>query len=152
VSIVAGTPTAFWRRLERPAIQNRRSRLLHPFINLAHQHAQVVNHVLKHASLQPPLRLLIHCMPWRQVVGYHAPLHARAHNVTQTIEYLAQRVLSLWNIFSHQGQVQRHKRPRIIGYVTKIAFSCYALSIPQSRMKVPSRLQQVRNLGRADSC
>jgi hypothetical protein len=126
VAIVAGTPTAFWRRLERPAIHNRCSRLLHPVINLAHQPAQVVNHVLKRASLQPPLRLLIRCMPWRQVGGHHVPLHARARNVTQTAEYLAKRVLSLWSIFSHQGQVRRHKRPLIIGYITKTAFSCHA--------------------------
>jgi len=59
-----------------------------------------------------------------------------AHQHTQ----VARRVLPLWSIFRHQGQVGRNERPFVVRYVAQIRFSCHALSIPYPDLKVHNRL------------
>jgi hypothetical protein len=103
VPIITRTSAAFRCRLKCSAIENHHTRLLHPVIDLPHQHAQVVNHLLEHASFHSALRLLLHGMPWRQVVRHHAPLHAGAHDISQAVEHLAQRVFPLRRVFAHQS-------------------------------------------------
>jgi hypothetical protein len=50
-----------------------------------------------------------------QMLG-EAPLHARAHNIPQTVEDFPQRVHSLREVFRHQHQVGRNERPLVITY------------------------------------
>jgi hypothetical protein len=73
---------------------------------LAHQHRQVVNHVLKHAGLQPELRLLVRRGSRQRGLGHHTLLHTLTHNVAQAIGHLAEGVFVLWDVFSHQPQTR----------------------------------------------
>jgi hypothetical protein len=61
----------------------------------------------------------------------------------QAVEHLAQGVFPLRSILAHKRQVGRHKRPLIIGHITRISFSFHALSIPYSGTKVHNRLYKV---------
>ncbi|RCK74718.1 MAG: hypothetical protein ANABAC_1435 [Anaerolineae bacterium] len=69
-------------------------------------------------------------MPWRQVIGHHAPLCLRAHDVAQPIEDFAQRILSLRGFFGHESKVGRNKRPLIVRNITRVGFECHTSILP----------------------
>lgn len=135
--IVAGPLTAFWGRLQRSAIENRRRRLFASTRGQAQQGPQIVDHRFEHASTNPTLGLLIDRVPRRQVVRHHPPGCPSADQPAQAIEHFAQLVVSLGRIFAHQGQVGGREGPFIISYVTWVCFSFHLVSIPAlSSLKV----------------
>ena len=73
--------------------------------------AQIVDHFLEYSRLYPPLRLLVDGRPRRKVVGHVAPRRACSHYPPQSVEDLAQVVLALGCILSHESQVRSHEVP-----------------------------------------
>ena len=54
---------------------------------------------------------------------HHAPLAAAAHDVAQSVEQLAQRIIPLGRIFPHQHQIGTAKIPFCIADVTGVGGS-----------------------------
>ena len=78
---------------------------------LPSERAQIVDHILEYSRFYPPLRLLVDGLPRRKVVGHVAPRRACSHHPPQSVEDLAQVVLALGCILSHESQVRSHEVP-----------------------------------------
>jgi signal transduction histidine kinase len=124
--VVAAAVAALGRALQRAAVEDRRRRLLVPAIQEPQDAAQVLGHRVEHARRDPPLRLLVHGRPRRQVVGHHPPSLAAAHDVTHAVEYLAQVVLTLRGVLGHERQVGRHEVPLLVRHVAGVRLPCHA--------------------------
>src|SRR5215210_108225 len=74
------------------------------------------------ASIQRS-RLLLDCIPRRQIIGQHPPGSPGAHKVTQRIKHLPQRMLALRSVLLHQTQIWSHKFPFLIADITRIWLS-----------------------------
>src|SRR5829696_4994436 len=116
-SIVAAPRTALRRALQGAGVQYGCCRIGRSALRKAQKYAQVVDHRLEDASLQPPPRLLVDGFPRRQVVWHIAPGRAGAHYPPQSIEHLTQVVVALWSVFSNERQVRGNKRPLFVGNV-----------------------------------
>jgi hypothetical protein len=68
-----------------------------------------MNDVVEDARLEQALRLLMHGVPGREVIGHHAPGDAAADDVAQRVEDLPQGMLALGCVFAHERQIRRDK-------------------------------------------
>lgn len=114
VSVPGGASATLGRRAECPAVEHHGRRFLGPARSQAQHGAQVVDQTLEAAGPQPALRLVIHGVPGRQIVGHRAPSHAVAHDVAQPVEHLPQTVLTLVGGLGQQRQVRGDQRPFFI--------------------------------------
>lgn len=73
-SVVSPSGTAFWGRLQCPAVHNRRRWRRGHTPSQPEQLAQVVRHRFKNALGEPSLGLLVDGCAWRKVVRPIAPL------------------------------------------------------------------------------
>src|SRR5215212_5207154 len=124
VSVVAATMAALGSGSQRARVQYGRRRLRSPILRKPQKHAQIVDHLLEDACLDPALRLLVDCLPRRQVVGHVSPRGAGAHDPPQPVEYLAQVVGALGSVLPDKREVRGDKRPLLVGNVAWVWFSC----------------------------
>src|SRR3712207_1640026 len=115
--VIAAPRAALRRGLQGAGVQYGCRRIGRSALRKPQEYAQIVDHLLEYASLQPPPRLLIDGFPWRQVVWHIAPGRAGAHDPPQSIERLAPVVVALWSVFSNERQVRGNKRPLFVGSV-----------------------------------
>ncbi len=120
IAIVAGTVTTFGRGLQGAAIEDDGGRLCGSLHRHPQNLAQIVRHGFKTARLDPALRLLMHRIPRRQVVGDHPPGTSRPNHVTQRVEESAQSVITLRRLFFHQGQIRSAKGPLLIAHIARV--------------------------------
>src|SRR6478735_1298156 len=129
VPIPAGPAATLDCRLEGTTIQDSGTWLCCFAFCHTQQTTQVMHQLFKNACCQPALRLLIDCMPRRQVVGHHPPRRSGSYDVAQTVKHFAQRMLPLRCFFTHQGQIGCNQRPFFVTYVTWVCFSFHPFSI-----------------------
>ena len=91
----------------------------------AQQGTQIFRHVFKTTRAQPALRLLLHGVPRRQIVGHHPPRTTRAHKPPQPVEEFAQGMFALRRVFFHQRQIRRAERPLFVAHITRITLACF---------------------------
>ncbi len=123
VPVVTGTSAALHTALERARVQDDGSGICRPFHRQAQNSAKIMRHCLEHTGLHPALRLLEHNPEGWQIVGQQAPRAARAHQATQGVVNLPQRVFSLGRILPHQAQVRRGKRPLLIRNIARVSLA-----------------------------
>src|SRR5215217_5869666 len=114
---------ALRRGLQGAGVQYGCRRIGRSALRKPQEYAQIVDHLLEYAGLQPPPRLLVDGFPRRQVVRHVAPGGAGVHDPPQSIEHLAQIVVALWGVFSNERQVGDNKRPLFVGNVAWVCFS-----------------------------
>src|SRR5215207_5606712 len=71
--IVAAPRAALRGRTQGARVEYGGRRLGCPALRKAQEYAQIVDHLHEDACFEPPLRLLVDCLPRRQVVGHIAP-------------------------------------------------------------------------------
>ena len=103
------------------ASSSYRDRLAFAPGKLAQQNAQILDHDLETARIDPSPHLLIDRCPRRQIVGQKAPVAARLGNVAKCVEHIAQRVVSLRSVLATQRQIRDYKRPLLVRYIARIA-------------------------------
>lgn len=114
VTVVARTPTALGRRLDRTTVQNRRQWLGLPLGGATQEHAQVMDQRLEAFGRHPAAQLLVDHWPRRQIVRQHTPVHAGLHQVAQPVEDLAQSMLPLADVFEQLRKVGRDAGPFLV--------------------------------------
>ena len=87
------------------------------------QHAQIVDHLLEDARIDPSLCLLVDGLPRRQVVGHVSPRRAGAHDPSQGVEDLAKVVIALGCVLSDERQIRSDERPLLVGNIARVWFS-----------------------------
>lgn len=107
---------------ERAGVEDGRRGLRRSAPRNPQEYAQIVDHLLEDARLEPPPRLLVDGLPRRQVVG-HAPWRASSHHPPETIEHFAQIVVSLEGVLPDEREVWGDKRPLFVGNVARVRFS-----------------------------
>jgi len=80
----------------------------------------------EHACLAPSPRLLIDSGPRREIMRQKPPLTAGLDHVTQRVEQLPQRVITLRRVFAHQAQIGQQKFPFHIRNIAGIRLPCRA--------------------------
>src|SRR4051812_21622025 len=88
--------------------------------------------LFENSRLDPTPSLLINNRPRWKVVWQKAPLATRLHEVTQSIEELAQRIIPLGRIFPHQRQVGEKKPPFHIRDSARIRLPCRVYALTQA--------------------
>jgi len=127
--VIARAVPALGRGAERPAVQDRRRRLGATARLQPQQHPKVVHDRLEDTRRQPPPRLGVDNIPWRQVVGHPAPGRARLDHVAQPVEHLAQLMPPLPRSLWQQHKVGRNQRPFLIRHVGGIGFASHARNL-----------------------
>ena len=101
--MIVRPPTATFRsRLDRPAIENRRRWRAVPTGGNPDDLPEIVGHRLEATRRNPPSGLLVNRRPRWEIVEHHSPMAAGLDQPTQGVENLAQVVLSLRRVLSHQ--------------------------------------------------
>jgi len=121
VAIVSRTVSTLRRRLDGAPIQDDGRGLTVLLSNQAKDLSQIMGHRFETSGFDPSLRLLLHRIPWCQIIGYHAPGTSRPHHVAQGVEDGSHRVIALWRIFFHQREIRGAKRPLFIGNIAGIS-------------------------------
>jgi hypothetical protein len=88
--VIAAKPPPVPARIKIKPAMNCRCGLSIPAFGQTRKFTQVMGHGFEAARTHPPLRLLVHHLPGRQVVGHHAPLATATHDVTQRVEHFPQ--------------------------------------------------------------
>jgi hypothetical protein len=73
---------------------------------------------------QPALRLLVDCLPAREVMRQHAPLRPGADQPAQAVVDFTQVVFALQGVRRNQAQVGRDERPFIVGDIGWVGLAC----------------------------
>jgi len=89
-AVIASPRTAFRRRTQGAAVDDRRRGLRIASGGDAQEGAQVLRKRLEDTRRQPTLRLLLHGEPGRQIIGHGAPSYAVTQYVAQAVEKLTQ--------------------------------------------------------------
>jgi hypothetical protein len=74
----------------------------------------------KQPTFTPVTCLLMSGEPTRQLMKQHPPGSTGSHDVEQTVEEIAQGMITLLRIFSHQAQIGRTKGPFLITDIAEI--------------------------------
>ena len=127
VAVVTSAMSALRGRLNGASIENHRRRAAVFIGHQSQDFAQVMRHCLKAASLDPSLSLLLDRVPRSQIIGNHTPRTTRSHHVAQSVKDRTHRVIALWRILLHQGEIGSTERPLFIGNVAGITDPTTAL-------------------------
>src|SRR5215467_10785342 len=117
-SVVARSRAAFRTGLKRAAIKDGSRWLLLTPCRHAQELAQVVDHHLEHACLEPALSSADRPPP--TVAAHWAACERRAPARTiqrRPLSHVTQRILPLWGLFAHQGQVRSDKGPLVVAHI-----------------------------------
>ena len=119
VGVLASRPCAW--RIHALAIDNTGTRQHLPLIAQAIKHqCQVMNGAKQHAPHQPP-EPVIDCLILRKIIGQHAPLASRAHNITQRIDHCTQIRLARCSRLSLLRQQRCDQAPLLIFHIGGVA-------------------------------
>lgn len=110
-------------RLNSLAIDNCSRRLLFPSFSQSQDLSKIMNNGLKDSSSYPSHSLLVDGIPGRKTMRDHPPGGSPSDHPSQPIEDFSQRMISLWSILFHQGQVRHDKCPFSISDITWVWFS-----------------------------
>ena len=124
-SVEARASAARGRGLEGAAVEDGRAGHGVFTCRQPQHRAQVMRHVFETIRPQPALGLLLHGLPWRQIVGHHPPRTARTDEPAQPVVEFAQGMFALRSVLLHQGQVGSAKAPLFVAYIAGITASSF---------------------------
>jgi hypothetical protein len=84
-----------------------------------------VGHVLQDTGFDPAARLLVDGVPRREVVVEETSLCTGANQPAEGIEDLAEGMLTLGGVLTHQGEVGGGELSLLVAHVTWVGFSCF---------------------------
>jgi hypothetical protein len=141
VAVVATARAALAARLQGTAVQDHRTGLALPARGKANHRAQVHDHGLEAARIEPAAALLVDRLPGREVVRQQSPRRTRPYDPAQGVENLPQAVLALRRVLGHQGKVGGSEAPFFVADISWIGLSWHRskIRIPQAGSRESSK-------------